>query len=87
MPSIMNLASPQHYAIVGGSILTAIKDVLGEAATEPIVAGWADGYWFLANLLIGIEEKKMADREKQKGTYYFLPLRNNIPNKILGQSG
>ena len=58
---------PEHYKIVGSSILKAIKDVLGDAATEDIMKSWEDGYWFLANLLISIEERKKAERENAVG--------------------
>lgn len=43
---------PEHYPIVGKHLLVAIKDVLGEAATEEIIAAWSDAYGLLAAVLI-----------------------------------
>src|SRR3546814_11148715 len=31
---------PEHYPYVGEALLGAIKDVLGEAATEEVLAAW-----------------------------------------------
>src|SRR3954451_4253145 len=46
---------PEHYPYVADSLLGAIKDVLGEAATDEILAAWGEAYWFLAHVLIGRE--------------------------------
>jgi nitric oxide dioxygenase len=46
---------PEHYPAVAEALLGAIKDVLGDAATDAIQAAWAQAYWFLAELLIGRE--------------------------------
>lgn len=46
---------PEHYPIVGKHLLVAIKDVLGEAATDEIIAAWAEAYGFLANVFIDRE--------------------------------
>lgn len=46
---------PEHYPIVGKYLLLAIRDVLGEAATDEIIAGWADAYQFLAQIFIDRE--------------------------------
>ena len=40
---------------VAEALLGAIKDVLGDAATDEILAAWGEAYWFLADLLIGRE--------------------------------
>ena len=37
------------------ALLGAIKDVLGDAATDEILAAWGEAYWFLADVLIGRE--------------------------------
>jgi nitric oxide dioxygenase len=47
----------EHYPIVGKHLLIAIKDVLGDAVTEQVLAAWAEAYGFLAEVLI--------DRENQ----------------------
>lgn len=46
---------PEHYPYVAEALLGAIKDVLGDAATDDILAAWGEAYWFLAELLIGRE--------------------------------
>lgn len=35
---------PEHYPIVGEHLLLAIKDVLGDAATDDIIDAWAKAY-------------------------------------------
>ena len=46
---------PEHYHYVAESLLGAIKDVLGEAATEEVLSAWGDAYWFLADVLMARE--------------------------------
>ena len=46
---------PEHYTAAAEALLGAIKDVLGDAATDEILAAWGDAYWFLAQVLIGRE--------------------------------
>jgi hemoglobin-like flavoprotein len=55
---------PEHYPYVADALLPAIRDVLGaEAATDALLAAWGEAYWFLARLLIGMEEKLYAQEE------------------------
>jgi nitric oxide dioxygenase len=42
---------PEHYPYVATALLGAIKEVLGEAASEEVLAAWGDAYWFLADIL------------------------------------
>jgi len=51
---------PEHYPIVGISILEAIKKVLGDAATEEILEAWKEAYFFLADVLIEKEKEAYA---------------------------
>jgi nitric oxide dioxygenase len=46
---------PEHYPFVARALLSAIQDVLGDAATPDICSAWVEAYWFLAELLIGRE--------------------------------
>lgn len=46
----------EHYPIVGKHLLAAIKDVLGEAATDEVIAAWSEAYGFLAEIFIGREQ-------------------------------
>ena len=50
----------EHYPLVGIALLTAIKDVLGDAATDEIVEAWKEAYFFLADILIKIEKELYA---------------------------
>jgi nitric oxide dioxygenase len=45
----------EHYPIVGSNLLAAIKDVMGDGATDEIVEAVAEAYGFLADLFIGRE--------------------------------
>ncbi|MBB6304779.1 NO-inducible flavohemoprotein [Rhizobium leucaenae] len=49
-----------HYPHVATALLAAIKQVLGEAATDEVLAAWGEAYWFLADILIG-REKQVYD--------------------------
>lgn len=42
---------PEHYPYVANALLAAIKEVLGDAASDEILAAWGEAYWFLANIL------------------------------------
>ena len=46
---------PEHYPFVAEALLGAIQDVLGDAATDEILAAWGEAYWFLADLLMARE--------------------------------
>ncbi|CAM3241060.1 nitric oxide dioxygenase [Paracoccus aminovorans] len=48
---------PDHYPHVAEALLGAISHVLGEAATEEILAAWGEAYWFLADILIAREKR------------------------------
>ncbi|AIB15433.1 dihydropteridine reductase (plasmid) [Azospirillum argentinense] len=42
---------PEHYPYVADALLGAIKDVLGDAATDEVLDAWGEAYWFLADVL------------------------------------
>ena len=42
---------PEHYPFVANALLGAIKEVLGDAASDDVLAAWGDAYWFLADIL------------------------------------
>lgn len=48
---------PAHYPIVGRHLLGAIVEVLGEAATPPLIAAWDEAYWLLAGEFIAAEAR------------------------------
>lgn len=51
---------PEHYPIVGESLLAALKKVLGDAATPEILEAWGEAYFFLADILIAKEKELYA---------------------------
>ncbi|ALE58259.1 NO-inducible flavohemoprotein [Paraburkholderia sp. RL17-368-BIF-A] len=58
---------PEHYPIVGEHLLGAIKDVLGDAATDEIISAWAQAYGNLADLLMGMESELREKSTQQLG--------------------
>jgi nitric oxide dioxygenase len=56
-----------HYPIVGHHLLGAIKTVLGDAATEPLLKAWEEAYTSLARLLIDAEAKMYEEAGVQPG--------------------
>ncbi|PNK60081.1 globin domain-containing protein [Psychrobacter sp. FDAARGOS_221] len=46
---------PEHYPIVGQHLLGAIKEVLGDAATDEIINAWAEAYDEIASVFIKVE--------------------------------
>lgn len=51
---------PEHYPVVAAALLPAIRDVLGEAATDEVMAAWGEAYGFLADVLIAREAEMYA---------------------------
>ncbi len=51
---------PEHYPMVGVSLLAAIKEVLGDAATDDIIEAWKEAYFFLGDILIAREKEIYA---------------------------
>ena len=51
---------PEHYPLVAEALLPAIRDVVGEAATDEVLAAWGEAYGFLADILIGKERERYA---------------------------
>jgi len=58
---------PEQYPIVGKHLLIAIKDVLGDAATDEIIGAWGNAYGFLAEVLIGREKEIYAQQAANVG--------------------
>lgn len=51
---------PEHYPMVGDALLQAIKTVLGDAATDEVMAAWEEAFGFLAEVLIKREKELYA---------------------------
>jgi len=58
---------PEQYPIVGEHLLAAIKDVLGDAATDDIISAWAQAYGNLADILMGMESGLREDTSEKPG--------------------
>lgn len=52
----------EQYPVIGACLLQAIKDVLGDAATDEVMAAWGEAYEFLADVLIE-KEKTIYQQE------------------------
>lgn len=48
---------PEHYPIVGKHLLAAIRDVMGAAATDEVIAAVAEAYGLLAQICIDREQE------------------------------
>lgn len=57
----------EHYPIVGHHLLSSIREVLGAAATDELIAAWAAAYGQLADVLIGIEAQLYHDNVQKQG--------------------
>jgi nitric oxide dioxygenase len=55
---------PEHYPAVANALLPAIKDVLGDAVDDKVLAAWGEAYWFLAQVLIGAETALYAEQAR-----------------------
>jgi nitric oxide dioxygenase len=56
---------PEHYPAVANALLPAIRDVLGEAATDEVLAAWGEAYWFLADVLKRREAELYAEAQDE----------------------
>lgn len=75
---------PEHYPIVGENLLAAIKDVLGNAATDEIIEAWAEAYGIIADAFIGIEKEMYKEAKEQPGGWEGF--RNFIVEKKVKES-
>ncbi|WP_127489718.1 NO-inducible flavohemoprotein [Paenibacillus ehimensis] len=58
---------PEHYPIVGRTLLTAMREVLGEAATDEVLQAWETAYGIIADAFIGVEAEMYDQAERQTG--------------------
>jgi len=59
---VNTMVRPEHYPMVGVSLLQAVKDLLGDAATDDVIEAWKEAYFFLAEILIAREKKLYGER-------------------------
>ena len=55
---------PEHYPIVGSNLLGAIKEVLGDAATDEVLEAWGKAYEVIAQVFIDVEKGIYESRSK-----------------------
>ena len=59
---------PEHYPMVGASLLKAIREVLGaDTATDAVLEAWGAAYGQLADILIGAEAQAYKDQAAAPG--------------------
>lgn len=54
---------PEHYPIVGQNLLLAIKEVLGDAATDEVIDAWGKAYEVIASVFIDVEKDIYANQQ------------------------
>ena len=54
----------EHYPIVGANLLVAIKEVLGDAATDEVIDAWGKAYEVIAKIFIDVEKEIYESRNK-----------------------
>ncbi|QOY35059.1 NO-inducible flavohemoprotein [Anaerobacillus isosaccharinicus] len=57
----------EHYPIVGKHLLLAIKDVLGDAATDDIINAWGEAYGIIADVFISVEKEMYEEAAREAG--------------------
>ncbi|MFD2923830.1 NO-inducible flavohemoprotein [Halobacillus naozhouensis] len=75
MPTVIQISEkhrslnvkPEHYPLVGEYLLLAIKEVLGDAATDDIIEAWGEAYGVIADAFIAVEQQKYHEAFAQKG--------------------
>ncbi|WCK56573.1 NO-inducible flavohemoprotein [Aneurinibacillus sp. Ricciae_BoGa-3] len=75
MPVVVQIANkhrslgimPEHYPLVGQNLIAAIKDVLGDAATDEIIDAWTKAYGVIADAFISVEADMYREAEEQPG--------------------
>ncbi|KAB2332114.1 NO-inducible flavohemoprotein [Cytobacillus depressus] len=75
---------PEHYPIVGETLLRAIQDVLGDAATDKIIDAWAKAYNVIAQAFIDVEQGMYQEAKEQSGGWEGF--RNFIVDKKVTES-
>lgn len=65
----------EHYPIVGKNLLAAIKELLGDAATDEIIDAWAEAYQLLADIFIEREQQIYDQHQANYGWSGFKEFR------------
>ncbi|MGG3573547.1 NO-inducible flavohemoprotein [Bacillus gobiensis] len=57
----------EQYPIVGETLLEAVKDVLGDAASDEIIEAWGKAYGYIADAFINLEKDLEEETKSQPG--------------------
>jgi nitric oxide dioxygenase len=58
---------PEQYPVVEETLLQAVKEVLGDAATDEILEAWGKAYDYISEAFISLEKKLYDEAEEQIG--------------------
>ncbi|WP_077329881.1 NO-inducible flavohemoprotein [Virgibacillus siamensis] len=73
---------PEHYPIVGKYLLLAMKDVLGDTASDDVIEAWEKAYGIISGVFIETEKKMY--QELQDTTGGWLDFRNfKVVDKVI----
>jgi nitric oxide dioxygenase len=79
LPAVVQIANKhvslgvkaEHYPVVGEFLLKAIKEVLGDAATNEIINAWAEAYGVIADVFISVEKNMYDQMASQENGWTF----------------
>ena len=60
---------PEQYKIVGTHLITSIGEVVGEAATLPILEAWTVAFYELADIMINLEKDLYKENIEKPGSW------------------
>lgn len=60
---------PDQYPVVGEALLQAVKDVLGDKATDEVIDAWGEAYNVIADAFINIEHDLYEGKEQKPGDW------------------
>lgn len=58
---------PEHYPSVGHHLLAAIKEVLGNDASDELIEAWEVAYGIIAEIFISVEKEMYQEAQEQEG--------------------
>ncbi len=73
---------PEQYPLIGEKLLQAMKDVLQEAATDEVIAAWAEAYEALATIFIQ-KEKAIYQQDDLELTEQLARAKNPVESNHL----
>ncbi len=73
---------PEQYPLIGEKLLQAMKDVLQEAATDEVIAAWAEAYEALATIFIQ-KERAIYQQDDLELTEQLARAKNSVESNHL----